>query len=247
MTKNKTALVTGAAGYLGLRLANSLASKGWKILALDKKFKIDDFDESVRLECDLENMESMNEAIKNIFSEVECLDALINAAAFVGTSDLENWNVDFEKQDPEIIVRAYRVNALAPVYLIQKLVPLLSKTQQAAIVNVSSIYSEFAPKFSMYEGLEIYNPIGYGMSKSALNYSTKYLAKLLGPGIRINTVSPGGIFREQPEEFVRRYSKNTAIGRMASELDIVSVIEFLVSEESKYITGQNIFVDGGWG
>ena len=93
----------------------------------------------------------------------------------------------------------------------------------------------------------MHNPAAYAAAKAGLINLTKWLAKTIGPEIRVNAISPGGIFRQQPKKFVKAYVKKTALKRMASENDFIGVIALLSSEASSYITGQNIIVDGGWG
>ena len=90
------------------------------------------------------------------------------------------------------------------------------------------------------------NPAAYASAKAGLIQFTKWLSKTLGPNIRANAISPGGIFRNQPKKFVKAYTKKTALNRMAKESDFVGIIALLSSDASSYITGQSIICDGGW-
>ena len=90
------------------------------------------------------------------------------------------------------------------------------------------------------------NPAAYAASKGGLIQLTRWLSTTLGPDIRVNTISPGGIFRNQPKEFVRRYKDRTPLKRMATEEDLKGATAYFASELSSYVTGQNILVDGGW-
>ena len=90
------------------------------------------------------------------------------------------------------------------------------------------------------------NPAAYGVSKAGLVQLTKWLASALGPFVRVNSISLGGIERGQPQEFIDRYIKKTPLGRMACEGDIIGAIAFLSSDMSSYVTGHNLSVDGGW-
>ncbi len=90
------------------------------------------------------------------------------------------------------------------------------------------------------------NPAAYAAAKGGLIQLTKWLSTTLAPEIRVNSISPGGIWRNQPEIFVERYEARTPLGRMARENDFIGSIAFLCSDLSNYITGQNIIVDGGW-
>lgn len=91
------------------------------------------------------------------------------------------------------------------------------------------------------------NPAAYSASKGGLIQFTRWLATTIAPDIRVNAISPGGIFRNQPEVFVKRYEAKTPLGRMATEDDFRGVVAFLASDMSRYVTGQNLVMDGGWG
>ena len=91
------------------------------------------------------------------------------------------------------------------------------------------------------------NPAAYGASKGGLSQLTRWLATSIAPDVRVNAISPGGILRDQPEEFVKRYENRTPLRRMATEDDFRGAIAYLASDLSKYVTGQVVRVDGGWG
>jgi NAD(P)-dependent dehydrogenase (short-subunit alcohol dehydrogenase family) len=104
----------------------------------------------------------------------------------------------------------------------------------------------FGPDFSLYEGTEMDSPPDYHFHKGGMIALTKYLARKLGPkNIRVNCVSPGGLYTGQNEKFVEKYNKKVPLGRMADNDDIKGVIVFLASQASSYITGENILMDGG--
>jgi NAD(P)-dependent dehydrogenase (short-subunit alcohol dehydrogenase family) len=91
------------------------------------------------------------------------------------------------------------------------------------------------------------NPAAYGVSKAGLIQLTRWLATSIAPEVRVNAIAPGGIFRNQEEEFVKRYEMMTPLGRMASEDDFRGAIAYLTSDASRYVTGQVLQIDGGWG
>lgn len=175
------------------------------------------------------------------------LNILINNAAFVGSSSLAGWAEPFEAQTIETWRRALEVNLTAAFQLSQLFAPALRSARGASIVNIASIYGHWGPDWSLYEGTQMSNPAAYGASKGGLIQLTRWLATTLGPEIRVNAISPGGIERGQPEQFVERYAKRTPMGRMATEDDFRGVVSFLASDMSAYVTGQVINVDGGWG
>jgi len=98
----------------------------------------------------------------------------------------------------------------------------------------------------LYEGTAMGNPAAYAASKGGLLQLTRWLATTLAPAIRVNAVTPGGIFRDTPDAFHSRYVERTPLKRMATEEDLKGAFAFLASNQSQYVTGQNLIVDGGW-
>jgi len=172
---------------------------------------------------------------------------LVNNAAFVGTSDLQGWVTDFDRQTVETWRRVLEVNLTAAFDLSKGLAPLLRERAGGCIINIGSIYGSYGPDYRLYEGTEMGNPAAYAASKGGIIQLTRWLATTLGPEVRVNTISPGGVFRSQPEVFVKRYRERTPLARMATEDDFRGAIVYLASDLSAYVTGQNLAVDGGWG
>jgi NAD(P)-dependent dehydrogenase (short-subunit alcohol dehydrogenase family) len=253
----RRALITGANGFLGKVMAETLAELGANLVLVDQDSS--DFTTlgkslserwSVEVEChvcDLEKQKQRKELIATLKNSSHGLNILINNAAFVGASNLEGWAVPFELQTVETWRRALEVNLTAIFDLCQSLIPLLKVAEGASIINISSIYGMFGPDWSLYQGTSMSNPAAYAASKGGLIQFTRWLATTISPEVRVNAISPGGIFRDQPEIFLRRYEEKTPLGRMATEDDFRGVVAYLASDLSKYVTGQNLAVDGGWG
>ena len=254
--KGRRALITGAAGGLGKIMAETLAELGADLVLVDRPGA--DFGELVKTlgqqwqvqvqvrSCDLEQAAERAELVGWVKSD-SGLNILINNAAFVGTSGLEGWAVPFEEQTVETWRRALEVNVTAAFDLCQGLMPMLKAGRGASIINVASIYGDYAPDWSLYENTSMSNPAAYGVSKAGLNQLTRWLSSTVAPEVRVNAISPGGIFRNQPEAFVKRYEAKTPLGRMATEGDFRGVVAYLASDLSAYVTGQKFAVDGGWG
>ena len=164
----------------------------------------------------------------------------------MGTSDLQGWVADFESQSVETWRRALEVNLTAAFDLSKGLSSKLKSGGHGSIINVASIYGINGPDYSLYEGTDMGNPAAYAASKGGLLQLTRWLSTTLAPHIRVNAISPGGIFRNQPPQFVKRYEARTPLGRMATENDIQGAAIYLASDLSAFMTGQNLIVDGGW-
>ncbi len=254
--QGRRALVTGALGGIGQQIALTLAELGSHLVLVDLPGS--DY-EALRssigniagidveaLHCDLEDGDERSKLIARIIEQDKGLDILINNAGFVGTSGLQGWVTEFEQQTVETWRRALEVNLTAAFDLCKGLLPKLKLSGYGSIINVASIYGVNGPDYSLYEGTEMGNSAAYAASKGGLIQLTRWLATTLAPDVRVNAVSPGGVVRGQPEQFVERYEKRTPLGRMASNEDFKGTIAYLASDLSAYVTGQNIMVDGGW-
>lgn len=250
----KCVFITGAAGHIGQITAFNLAQKGCRVIVADKNKevslevvkKLDSINGELNLfhECDLLQNDCFNKAHEFVKAQVGSLDFLVNCAAFY--DDTPGWGVPFEEETIEAWEKVLRVNTIAPFFLAQKLAPLLRLKKGSAIINISSVYGVVAPDFSLYDGTAMTNPAAYGVSKGGLQQVTKWLSSALAPDIRVNTVTPGGVERGQLKVFKDRYEKRTPLQRMATENDVAKAVGFLLSDDSSYITGQNLMVDGGW-
>lgn len=255
--KGRRALITGAAGHIGRVIGQTLAELGADLILVDRPGadygtlieEIErDWNVTVQtFDCDLELQEDRDHLVKSIRLQDRGLDVLVNNAAFVGTSNLQGWATDFERQTVETWRRAMEVNVTAAFDLSKGLAPLLKQSKGGNIINISSIYGSHAPDYRLYEGTSMGNPAGGAVSKGALIQLTRWLATTLAPQVRVNTLSPGGVFRNQPEVFVKRYEERTPLARMATEDDLRGAIAYLASDLSLYVTGQDLAVDGGWG
>lgn len=253
--QGRRALVTGATGHLGRVICATLAELGAEIILVDlpsrsfiglqnnlrKNWKA----KSIAIPCDLENEDQRIELIKQVRSDRRGLNILINNAAFVGSRRLAGWTVPFEKQSLATWRRAIEVNLTAVFHLCQGLKPCLQKSNGANILNIGSIYAHLGPNRRLYKGTNMANPAAYSASKGGLHQLTKWLATSLSPNIRVNAISPGGIFRSQPKSFVKKYDSITPLGRMATENDIKGAVALCVTDQGKYITAQTILIDGG--
>lgn len=247
-------LVTGAAGHVGRELCRYLVDDGAMVLATDidengleaLKLELDPSGQAlVTFTCDLSDEDQRVSFAQAVSSGVSALDGVVFAAAFVGTSDLEGWNVRFSRQSLSTWRKAIELNLTAPFHLCQLLEPVIRQGSNPSIVNVGSIYGSIAPDWSLYEGLAMSNPAAYAVSKGGLLQLTRWLAATLAPEIRVNIVQPGGIARDQESQFVSRYVAKVPAGRMATEDDIIGAVVYLLGRSAIYVTGENLVVAGG--
>lgn len=254
MTAARVAAITGGAGHLGGAFAHKLAARGVSIAILDKNAeagralanRLEQEHGGMHRFIDADLMQP--ECFGGIRTSIEAgfgrLDYLVNNAAFY--DDTPGWGVPFAEEGYEAWLKVMRVNLLAPFFLVQALHPLLEQSDDASVVNIGTMYNVVGPDHGLYEGTAMTNPAAYTASKGGLLSTTRWLASVLAPKVRVNMVSPGGIERGQNPEFIQRYQKRTPLGRMGTEQDVVGIVALLLSPEGAYITGQHMLVDGGW-
>ena len=250
-------LITGANGNLGRVIADTLAELGADLILLDRpgtdfaplanelteKWKV----KVLALTYDLEVQDDRNALIAQVKEDGLGLDCLINNAAFVGSANLHGWGAPFEEQSIDTWRRAIEVNLTAVFHLSQAMAPELRASEGGAIINIASIYGEYGPDMGLYAGTSMGNPAAYAASKGGLLQLTRWLATTMAPQVRVNAISPGGVFRNQPELFVERYISKTPLKRMATEDDFRGAVAYLATGMSSFVTGQTLRVDGGWG
>ncbi len=251
----RRALITGGAGHLGRASADALAEQGCQIVLLD--INEDGLTEACTdlsskhahkaeyLRVDLEDEAAIGSVPQHI-ERFGGLDILINNAGFVGDTNLAGWTTTFAEQSTETFRRAMAVNVTAVFALSQACLPYLKASTNGNVINIASIYGLLGPDMGLYDGTSMGNPAAYAASKGGVLQFTRWLATVAAPEVRVNAISPGGIARNQTDAFVSRYEKKVPLGRMGEEEDIKGAVLYLASDLSRYVTGQNLIVDGGF-
>jgi len=238
--KGKVIIVTGGSGLLGKEIVKNLLSKGGIAINADINV-VTDFKKNTFF-VDITSEESIVYAIKSIAKHYGRIDGLVNNA-YPRTKD---WGTKFEDITYESWQKNVDIQMNTTFLFIQKIIPMLLKSE-GAIVNICSIYGVVGNDLSIYKNTSINTAAPYSAIKGGIINFTRYLASYYGKkGVRVNCVSPGGIFDNQNEIFVSNYANKVPMGRMANPDDIAPSVSFLLSDDSKYITGQNLIVDGGW-
>jgi NAD(P)-dependent dehydrogenase (short-subunit alcohol dehydrogenase family) len=239
--KDKIILVTGGSGLLGKAFLADIKQKGG--LAINVDINVTDNLKDNTLYCDVTDPEAIKKVIETTLDYFGRIDGLVNNA-YPRTAD---WGTPFE----DIPIESWRKNIdmqlNSYVLFCQGVIPLMKKQKQGAIVNIASIYGVVSQDPNMYIEDNMNTPAAYSAIKGGLINFTRYLAAYYGKqGIRVNCVSPGGIFDNQPKKFVKKYEERVPLGRMGNANDIAPSVSFLLSDDAKYITGHNLLVDGGW-
>lgn len=239
--KDKIILVTGGSGLIGKELVKDINRKGG--IAINADIGILTNLLLGTLQMDITNDQSIQFGIDQIVAEFGRIDGLVNNA-YPRTKD---WGNKFEDIDPQSWRKNVDIQLNSYFVCSQKVLKIMADQKHGAIVNITSIYGVVGNDFTLYEEYGGTSPAAYSAIKGGLINFTRYLASYYGKkGIRVNCVSPGGIFDHQHPSFVRRYESKVPMGRLGNPDDIAPSVSFLLSEDAKYITGQNIIIDGGW-
>ena len=244
----KTVVVTGASGILGSRIVLTFLENGYKVIGIDRLPTSINHEFYSHNSIDLTSENEINQFCSKL--DDYSVYGLINNAAvkpegFFATTEqysLDTWN------------NVIQVNLTAALIMSKALFPKLKANKTSVIINMSSIYGLRSPIKQIYEdsfyedvGGKFNTPLIYSVTKSAILGFTRHLSAEWGEyGIRVNSITPGGVFSGQNESFVKNYSSFTSLGRMATEIDISNSALFLLSDSAGYITGHNLVVDGGW-
>lgn len=249
----KVIVMTGAAGILGAQAVARFIEAGARVCALDVSDSALEqlgpaHEQLMKAAVDVSQSASLAAARERLAGLWGEADVLFNNAA----TKSENFFAPFEDFPLEDWNAVMSVNLTGAMLACQVFGAPMARRGSGAIVNTLSIYGIVAPDQRIYEGSQylgrpINTPAIYSASKAGLWGLTKYLASYWGDqGVRVNAVTPGGVFSGQNETFVRNYSERVPLGRMASGRDIVNAMTFLASDAAQYINGHNLVVDGGW-
>lgn len=246
--KDKIVLITGGEGKYGRCITEGLAEADATVVTaspflddgekIASDFRSKGFDVSAMFvdQSDHDSIIKLKQQLKDKYGG---LDVLVNCAVARPMKTYDSPLEDWEK--------SMRVNSTGLFDITREMADMMAQTGGGTIVNICSMMGMFGPDLSNYEGTDMGIPMpDYFFHKGGMLTLTRYLARVLADkNIRVNAVSPGGIFANQPKRFLENYTKKVPVGRMANDDDIKGVVVFLASQASAYITGENILMDGG--
>lgn len=247
--QGKTILLTGGAGLYGRGLAAMLAETGATlILASRDVAKLQVVAEEETAKGNRVFAESLDQGDEDsvlalhelVTSQHGPLHGLVNNAVL---RPMKGANGAAEQ-----FAESMRVNATGVMLMHRHFGKTMAEAGRGSIVNIGSIQGMIGPSYELYTGTNMGDmPPDYFFHKGGMENLTRFYAAYYGPqGVRVNNLAPGGFFNNQPEPFLQRYCEHTMLGRMADETDLGGAVIFLLSDASRYITGVNLPVDGGY-
>jgi len=243
-------LITGAAGRIGSAIAHGVISQGGKVIFVDvneaglEKITASLDEESFfMIVADAGIPDEANRCIAAGTEKFGRIDAAIHSAY----PRSAGWGARFENIQQKHLNEDLSGHLGGAILFSQRVLEFFKKQGHGNLIHVASIMGVVTPKFENYKGTKMTSPIEYTAIKAALIAMTKYLAKYYrGNNIRVNCISPGGILDQQPESFLEKYRSFCNDKGMLDAEDLVGTSLYLLSDQSRYVTGQNIIVDDGW-
>jgi NAD(P)-dependent dehydrogenase (short-subunit alcohol dehydrogenase family) len=243
--EGQLAIVTGALGNLGQVWTKALAQAGARVVGLD--VSEGPYDGGA-----LEIADVTDRAALDAVAERHGPAAvLVNNAGIDQPPDAAARTFRIEDVPSDDFRRTIDVNLVGTFTATQAFGKLVADAGRGSIVNIGSLYASIAPEPAFYDHMEadppFLKPAAYGASKAAVVNLTRYFARLWGPrGVRVNALSPGGVRADQDDQFVKKYCARVPLGRMADADDLAGPLLFLATDASRYLTGHELRVDGGF-
>lgn len=261
----RVAVVTGGVGLLGAEFCRTLAEAGAAVAVVDLNASASHGTadaltkngyNTLAVPTDITQPDSVNAMVAKVLAEFGRLDILVNSAALDPKFDPDAANKGiapgaFEDYPLDQWNAAMNVNLTGMFLVTQACVkPMLDQRKKGSIINICSTYGLNGPDQRIYikDGQRVaFKPVYYTVTKAGVMGFTKYLAAYYaGTEIRVNALTPGGVFNNHEDYFVKNYSARTILGRMANKDEMNGALLFLASDASSYMTGNNVVVDGGW-
>ena len=253
--KNKISIITGGAGLLGVQHAQSLLEIQSTVILIDIDYKkllnakkhFNKINKDVFIfQSDITNETQIKKTLVKIIKKFKKVDVLVNNAAIdykpnkkkLKKNTFENSNLSDWKKELEV--------GLTGTYICCKIIGGEIAKKGGVILNIASDLSVIAPDQSLYSHLNTIKPAGYSVTKHGLIGLTKYLAVYWAKNkLRVNALSPGGVYNRQDKKFLNKINKKIPMNRMAKITEYKEAVKFLCTNASSYMTGHNLIIDGG--
>lgn len=249
-------VVTGAFGQLGRAYCDALTAAGARVAAIDRPDIVAAGaapEGALAVGADVRDRSALEAALERITAELGSPSGLVNNAAIDAPPDAPaEENGPFETFPEASFDAVMAVNVKGVLLCCQVFGGAMAAGDGGAIVNIGSIYGVVSPDQSIYDyrrqdGAEFFKPVAYSTSKSAIYNLTRYLATYWAKkNVRVNSLTLAGVFNHQDPAFLDGYLKKCPIGRMANPGDYVGPVIYLLADASRYMTGAELRVDGGW-
>ncbi len=252
MLQEEVVVVTGGAGLLGRKFCNAIAMQGGVAIVADLDFsqasqvaqEIEKAGGKALSAClDICDKTSIDKLIRDLNCQYGRIDAVVNNAYPRG----KNYGRKLEDIEFQDFCESLTMHVGGYFLISQRFAEYFRKNGGGTIVNMGSIYGTIAPRFDIYDGTEMTMPLEYANIKAAIIHMTRYFAQYYKKdGVRCNSLSPGGIFDNQANTFVYNYNQHSGVKGMLDATDVLGGLMFLLSRESKFMTGQNLIIDDGF-
>lgn len=250
MLNNLIVAISGGVGRIGSAFSRAVVDNGGKVIIGDINLELGNQmvselgeNDALFFEGNLTEPDVVDQLIQKGKERFGNIDAAVHCAYPVS----EQWGTRFEDLKPESLEKDLFHQLGGAILFSQQMINHFQKQGHGNMIHISSIQGIAVPKFEHYDGTDMVSPIEYSAIKAGIISITRYLAKYCkGQNIRVNCISPGGISSDQPEGFLVNYNKDCMSKGMLDAEDVTGALIFLLSDKSKYISGQNIIVDDGW-
>lgn len=251
--EGRTVVITGGEGKIGRRWAAHLAALGATVVVFDAHIDPAESFGVLKIKVDVTVRTSIESALQETVRRHGVPHGLVNAAAIDSPPDASaSENGPFEDYPDPSLDSVIDVNLKGVIRCCQVVGGAMARAGRGSIVNISSIYGLVSPDQRIYsyravKGAPFFKPVAYSASKSGLLNLTRYLATYWGKaGVRVNTLTLGGVFDGQDSDFLAGYTQRVPLGRMAQPGEYNGALVFLLSDASSYMSGSNLVIDGGW-
>ena len=255
--EKKIIVITGVSGQMGNEYASFFLEQGAMVIGLDITLSSNETflnnNNYLFVKTDITSKKSIEEALKKIKNQFGIPDILINNAGLDSPPSSSGADTGAFEDYPEASWdKVIDVNLKGVFLCCQVFGKAMTIKKSGSIINIASIYGLVSPDQNIYKykntnGNIFYKPVAYSASKSGVLNLTRYLATYWAKqNIRVNTLTIAGVFNNQDDEFLEEYCNRIPIGRMAKQDDYNGALLFLASNQSSYMTGSNLIIDGGW-